>query len=155
MGPAILGSSNTVAKLKHLLSDLWRVFDFLTRWQWKDQERTVGTGNATLSTESDNLHLKVKTYNVQTGFVKKVHETLELVDILEAKTKFFRYVHRPLAACNAYPPRAHVHARMAFLLPTPWSVRAMLTAATALHCRVRRAQENEGARGRVPEEDGL
>lgn len=108
MGPVILGSSNTVAKLKHLLSDLWRVFDFLTRWQWKDQERTVGTGNATLSTESDNLHLKVKTYNVQTGFVKKVSETLELVDILEAKTKFFRCVHRPLAAC-ARTRRAHMY----------------------------------------------
>jgi hypothetical protein len=84
----LLSSTNSVLYVKHLLSDLWRVFDIKSRWLWTDQERTKGKGNATLSTESDSLVLKVKSYNVKTGFVKKVSVTLELVDILQAKMKF-------------------------------------------------------------------
>ena len=49
-----------------------------------------------MSTESDNLVLKVKSYNVKTGFVKKVSVTLELVDILQAKMKFYKYARVPL-----------------------------------------------------------
>ena len=91
--PLIVGSDSSVLTTKHLLSDLWRVFDFTNRWQWSDQERTHGTGNATLSVESDHLHMKVKGYNVKEGFTKKVHQTLELVDILAAKSKFSRCAH--------------------------------------------------------------
>ena len=94
--PLLLACTNSVLYLKHLLSDLWRVFDFQSRWQWTDQERTKGKGNATLSTESDNLVIKVKSYNVKTGFLKKVSETLELVDILAAKVKFFKYACAPI-----------------------------------------------------------
>ena len=114
-------------KLKHLLSDLWRVFDFQQRWKWEDQERTKGCGNAThasktrtqiirrqsasridrhvrgrLSTESDILCVKVKKYNNRKGFGKKVSQTLEMVDILAAKVKFYTY------ACRLVLPAAHL-----------------------------------------------
>lgn len=45
--PLVLGSTNSVLTMKHLLSDLWRTFDFTRKWNWIDQERTRGSGNAT------------------------------------------------------------------------------------------------------------
>ena len=45
--PLLIGSTNSVLTMKHLLSDLWRTFDFTRKWNWIDQERTKGSGNAT------------------------------------------------------------------------------------------------------------
>ena len=45
--PLLIGSTSSVLTMKHLLSDLWRTFDYTRKWQWADQERTKGSGNAT------------------------------------------------------------------------------------------------------------
>lgn len=126
-----MGATSSVLTMKHLLSDLWRTFDFQRRWEWDDQGRTKGHGNATrasrwirtvtpscpldalekclpgvrLSTESDNLAVKVRRYNVQHGFSKNVAQTLEAVDILAAKVTFYKCACTPTLI--RMPPRRY------------------------------------------------